>query len=132
VDEDHELLARFRAGERKAFDELVRRHERPIFLLALRYLTNVEDARDVAQRAFVQAYQQLGAFRGDASFRTWVYRIAANLSLDALRKRGRDARLQLEAAENGAPEDLRRERDRLERLEERERLRGAVAALPPK
>lgn len=129
MDDDATLLARFRAGDRTAFDDLVRRHQQPIFLLALRYLEHTEDARDVAQRAFVQAYQQLGAFRGDASFRTWVYRIAANLAMDALRKRGRDARLQREL---DTPLQWLRERDRLSVLEEKQRLRAAVAALPPK
>src|SRR5262249_41811957 len=92
---DDELVERFRAGERAAFDELVRRHQRSILLLGHRILRSTEDARDVAQRAFVQAYRQLGRFRGESSFRTWLYRIAANLALDALRKRGREARLEL-------------------------------------
>jgi RNA polymerase sigma-70 factor (ECF subfamily) len=90
---DEELLARFRSGERGAFDELVRRHQRALFLLAQRILGSTEDARDVAQRAFVQAWRELPRFRGEARFRTWVYRIAANLAFDAARKRGRDRRL---------------------------------------
>ena len=129
VDDDQEQLDRYRAGDRKAFDELVRRHQRAIFLLGLRYLGNVEDARDLGQRAFVQAYQQLGAFRGDARFRTWIYRIASNLALDALRKRSRDTRLEVAL---DTPQELGRVRDQLAELEENARLRAAVAALPPK
>jgi len=124
---DEELLHRVRAGERGAFDELVRRHERRIFLLALRYLGQREDARDVTQRAFVQAYRQVERFRGESSFRTWIYRIAANLSLDALRARGRETRLVAELLEP-APVDG----DKLGEREERIRLRRAVAELPPK
>lgn len=128
-DDDAALLQRFRAGERKAFDALVKRHERAILMLAVRYLGSLDDARDVAQKAFVQAYQQLAGFRGEASFRTWIYRIAANLALDALRKRGREQRLVDEAT---PLDELERTRDRLAELEERERLRSAVALLPPK
>jgi RNA polymerase sigma-70 factor (ECF subfamily) len=124
---DEDLLGRVRGGERGAFDELVRRHERSIYLLALRYLGVPEDARDVTQRAFVQAYRQLERFRGQASFRTWIYRIASNLSLDTLRARGREARLAAELLEP-APVDG----DKLGEREERVRLRKAVAELPPK
>ena len=124
---DEDLLARVRGGERNAFGELVRRHERSIYLLALRYLGVPEDARDVTQRAFVQAYRQLERFRGQASFRTWIYRIASNLALDTLRARGREARLAAELLEP-APVDG----DKLGEREERVRLRQAVAELPPK
>jgi RNA polymerase sigma-70 factor (ECF subfamily) len=124
---DEDLLARVRSGERGAFDELVRRHERSIYLLALRYLGVPEDAKDVTQRAFVQAYRQLERFRGQASFRTWIYRIASNLALDTLRARGREARLAAELLEP-APVDG----DKLGEREERVRLRKAVAELPPK
>jgi RNA polymerase sigma-70 factor (ECF subfamily) len=128
ADEDRILLERFRSGDARAFESLVRRHERAIFLLAVRFVSDAEEARDVAQRAFVQAYQQLAAFRGEASFRTWIYRIASNLALDALRKRGREARL----AEEASVQPVEPARDRLAQLEEHERLRQAVRLLPPK
>lgn len=128
---DEDLLARVRGGERNAFDELVRRHERSIYLLALRYLGVPEDARDVTQRAFVQAYRQLERFRGQASFRTWIYRIASNLALDTLRARGREARLAAELLEP-APVDGDKLPMSLDVREERVRLRRAVAELPPK
>jgi RNA polymerase sigma-70 factor (ECF subfamily) len=125
---DAELLEKVRAGERDAFGELVRRHERAILGLAVRYVGDGEDARDVAQRAFVQAYRQLARFRGEASFRTWLYRIAANLALDALRARGREHRAQAALAAEPAPVDA----DRLGAHEEKARLREAVEGLPPK
>jgi RNA polymerase sigma-70 factor (ECF subfamily) len=131
ADEDRVLLERHRAGDAQAFTGLVRRHERAIYLLALRYVGDGDEARDVAQRAFVQVYKQLQGFRGEASFRTWIYRIAANLALDALRKRGRDARLAEDAAQH-PDATLGPERDRLAQMEERERLREAVRLLPPK
>jgi RNA polymerase sigma-70 factor (ECF subfamily) len=127
---DEELVAKVRAGERGAFDDLVRRHQKSIFLLALRYLGQQEDARDVTQRAFVQAYRQVERFRGESSFRTWLYRIAANLALDALRARGRETRLVAELLEPAPPAPL--DSDKLGEREERIRLRRAVAELPPK
>lgn len=121
---DEELVERFRQGERAAFDELVKRHQRAILTLAHRILRSTEDARDVAQRAFVQVYRQLGRFRGESSFRTWLWRIAANLALDALRKRGRDARLALVPDERPGRDLLAEHRLRraLEELPERQRL----------
>jgi RNA polymerase sigma-70 factor (ECF subfamily) len=121
---DDELVERFRSGERTAFDELVRRHQRSILLLGHRILRSTEDARDVAQRAFVQAYRQLGRFRGESSFRTWLYRIAANLALDALRKRGREARLALvpDEREGRDPFSEHRLRRAVEELPDRQRL----------
>lgn len=126
---DQELLDQVRAGDRNGFTELVRRHQRSIFGLAVRTLGDVEEARDVTQRTFVQVYRQLERFRGEASFRTWVYRIAANLALDALRARGRSTRL---ASELGAQPPAAFDADRLGEQEERARLRRAVAGLPPR
>lgn len=124
---DHELVERFARGERSAFDELVKRHERAIFLYAYRTLRHVEDARDVAQRTFVQAFSAIGRFRGDSEFRTWIFRIAINLSQSALRSRGRAQRF---AAESAPPEAVEPSLPLPER--EAERLRQSVAELPPK
>ncbi len=128
TDDDRQLVARSRGGDRRAFGELVARHQRAIFLLAVRYLDNVEDARDVAQRTFVQAFQKLGRFRQDSGFRTWVYRIAINLAVTALRERGRAAKMAARAS------SLETEVAPVEPISEREarRLRAAVASLPPK
>lgn len=84
-DEDAKLVERFVAGDRRAFDELVRRHQRALFYLALRYLKNDADAQDLTQRAFVRAFQGLEKLRGEASFRTWIYRILVNLALNHVR-----------------------------------------------
>ena len=128
TDDDRQLVARSRGGDRRAFGELVARHQRAIFLLAVRYLDNVEDARDVAQRTFVQAFQKLGRFRQESGFRTWVYRIAINLAVTALRERGRAAKMAARAS------SLETEVAPVEPISEREarRLRAAVASLPPK
>src|SRR3954466_13789906 len=85
--DDPELVARFLRGDHAAFDVLVRRYQQPIYRLALRYVGSDADAKDVAQRALVQAFLKVGELRDGASFRSWVYRVAANLSLNVVRDR---------------------------------------------
>jgi RNA polymerase sigma-70 factor (ECF subfamily) len=128
--DDGELIARYRAGERRAFDELVARHEKAIFGVAVRALRDQGEAEDVTQRAFVQAFRRLDGFRGNASFRTWLYRIALNLVATHARdtQRRRRALAQLEPDALHAPADARpRAHD-----EASLRLRAAVEQLPPK
>ena len=85
TDSDAELVARFRAGERSAFDELWRRHEASIRAVAMRYLKNTDEVADLAQRAFLRAYEKLDSFRGESTFRTWLHRVAVNLALSQIR-----------------------------------------------
>jgi RNA polymerase sigma-70 factor, ECF subfamily len=130
AERDAALIARYRTGDRSAFDELVRRYQRPLYYLALRYVRVEADAKDVAQRALVKAYSALAGFRADSSFRTWLYRIAINLCLNHLRDRKREEmRPQVDEALAAPPSGGDRA------LIERERgvlLRDAIAELPPK
>ena len=87
--EERRLAERFRTGDRAAFGELVERHQRGVYYLVWRYVRSDEDAKDVTQVAFVRAWVGAANFRADASFRTWIYRIATNLSLNWLRDRTR-------------------------------------------
>ena len=84
---DQELVGDVRAGDRSAFTELMRRHQERVYWAARRIVGTHEEADDIAQETFIKAYLGLGDFRGDASFFTWVYRIAVNLSLNAIRKK---------------------------------------------
>ena len=88
-DQDLELVDRFLAGERRAFDELMRRHERPIYFVALRYLRDHDEASDILQRTFLKAFEKLGEFERRSQFRTWLFRIAINLCKNRLRDKGR-------------------------------------------
>ena len=85
IDPDRELAERFRAGERDAFDTLVRRHQKGVWRLVRRYLRNDADSSDVTQQVFVRAFKGLLAFRGASSVRSWLYRIAINCSLSWIR-----------------------------------------------
>ena len=85
--EDDDLIRAAQAGERTAFDALVRRYDRSVIRLALHMLNNEQDAQDVHQEAFIKAYRHLSNFRFECSFYTWLYRIVTNLCLDQLRRR---------------------------------------------
>lgn len=110
VDEatDAELVERCRNGDRGAFDRLVRRHERPVYHLALRMLRSPEDARDVVQTAFLKAWERLHAYDPQYKFFSWLYRIAVNESLNQLRSKGREEPLgdetELPGAQSANPE----------------------------
>ena len=79
MDVDRELVNAATAGSREAFDELVRRYQARIFNLARALTGNEAEAEDLAQDAFVRAYRAIRKFRGDSSFKTWLYRIATNV-----------------------------------------------------
>ena len=81
-----ELVAAAKAGDRGAFDELVKATYAQTYTLALRLTHNEEDARDVVQEAYLRAYKGLKKYRGDAQFTTWLYRITANCAATLLSK----------------------------------------------
>jgi RNA polymerase sigma-70 factor, ECF subfamily len=84
-----ELIQAARAGDRQAFDELVRLTYVDLFTLAVRLTGNEEDARDVVQDAYLRAWRGIGKFRGDAQLSTWLYRITANCASTHLSRRRR-------------------------------------------
>jgi RNA polymerase sigma-70 factor, ECF subfamily len=84
---DHELVEKAQAGDSSAFGLLVRRHQRRIFRVAFHMVRSGAEAEDVTQETFVRAYQAIGRFDGRSEPFTWLYRIAVNLSLNALRSR---------------------------------------------
>jgi RNA polymerase sigma-70 factor (ECF subfamily) len=129
---DLHLVTRFRAGEQRAFAELVQRYQRPIYYLALRYLNNDADAADITQTTFIRAFKALDRFRGESSLRTWLYRIAINLSLTHLRKRGREQPTDLTEVHTGELAVAPRGASGLISGQESWALRAAITALPPK
>jgi RNA polymerase sigma-70 factor, ECF subfamily len=113
---DGALVVAARAGEAGAFRELVERHGGRVFQLAYRITGNEQDAEDAVQESFLRAYRQLGRFDGKSSFGTWLYRIAANCALDAIRTRGR----------RSMAEDPLRETPSCEPTPERSALSGEI------
>ncbi len=87
--EDTELLTAVLAGDGTAYRGLVEKYQSRVYAMVYGMLRNREDARDITQEAFVKAYRNLDSFRLEASFYTWLYRIAMNLAIDFTRKRKR-------------------------------------------
>lgn len=125
---DFEVIRRVLRGETAAFEVLVRRYQPLILRLTQRMTRNAEDAEDLAQDAFVQAYRSLAGFHGQSSFSTWLYRIAVNLCLNHLRADRREDPMEV----NGNVPDAKG--DSLADLLAGERHRALAAAieeLPP-
>src|ERR1043166_6508032 len=106
-DTDSVAVARVKAGDGDAYRVLVDRHSRSVFRLAYRMTGNQQDAEDVVQETFMRAYRQLHRWEAGSSFSTWLYRIAANYSLDLVRARKRHAETAIDEtpANQGAPDD---------------------------
>ena len=85
--DERALVVEAQAGNRAAFEELVRRYDRDVLRLALNLMKRPEDARDVYQESFLKVYRNLDRFRFECSFYTWLYRIVTNVCLDHLRRR---------------------------------------------
>ncbi|HEY7139327.1 MAG TPA: sigma-70 family RNA polymerase sigma factor [Methylomirabilota bacterium] len=125
-----EFVSRLRAGDRRAFEELVRTHQHRVYGLALRMLGNAAEAQDVAQEAFLRAHRGLAEFRGDSRLSTWLYAIVSRLCLNRLAgserrhaRHGEEALARLPDAGPGPDQAL--ERDELE-----EALHRAIGELP--
>lgn len=100
MNEDHTLVTQAKAGDFGAFEQLVDRHERRLYGLTMSILHRREDAEDAVQTAFLQAMEHLGGFREEASFATWITRIATNAALKILRRRKGPERISLDEVTN--------------------------------
>jgi len=102
-DPDWDLVRQCKRGDQDAFGQLVRRHQHSVFKFCMRMLKNAEDAEDITQEAFVQAYRNIGKFRPKAKFSTWLFTIARNLALNLIRdeKRGKRRMVSIDDEQNG-------------------------------
>jgi RNA polymerase sigma-70 factor (ECF subfamily) len=85
--DDAALIREAQRGNREAFEELVRHYDHAVLRLALHITGSDTEAQDIYQDAFLKAYRNIGSFRFECSFYTWIYRIVTNLCLDHMRKR---------------------------------------------
>ena len=85
---DIELINQVLAGNQSAYAEVIRRNQRFVFTLAMRFVKNREDAQEVAQDSFVKAYHSLASFKQQAKFSTWLYTIVYTTAMTSLRKKG--------------------------------------------
>ncbi len=93
---DEELVVRANNGQWSGFEALVRRYQEPFHRLAWSYVKTDADAQDVVQTAFVKMYRNLQTFRGEASFKSWAYRIVVNTALSRIRRHKRQREVALE------------------------------------
>ena len=131
---DEELVEAFQRGDTAAFDVLVQRWDRKIRGAVFRLVGSQDEARDLAQEAFLKAYRAMGTFKLEARFSSWLYQIALNGARDRLRRRRTRMDVSLETLEETADRPLGRpERTALDLVESRDLSRAvasAVAALP--
>ena len=132
-----ELVQRARQGDEDCFAALVEQNQGRIYNLALRMVGNPDDAAELCQEAFLNAWKGLGKFQGDSSFATWLYRLTSNVCIDFLRKEKRRSALSMTVSlDDGGEEqqaDLPDERysphAQAERRERQDTLRAGLAAL---
>ena len=101
---DAEVLARAQAGDHQAFAQLYSLHKRRIYSLCLRMVGNIAEAEDLTQEAFLQLHRKIATFRGDSAFSTWLHRLAINVVLMQLRKKGLSL-ISLDEAMEPTPEE---------------------------
>ncbi len=93
--EEQDLVKRARRGDLGAYDQLVQRYQQRIYATVYHMTANHEDANDLAQEAFIKAFQALKSFKGGSSFYTWVYRIAVNKTINFLKQRKNRSQMSL-------------------------------------
>lgn len=128
--DDRALVQQFLAGRREAFDLIVERHQRNVYLLCFRFIGNHEDASDLTQDVFVRAFKGLRHFKGDSALGTWLYRVSVNVCLNRVAVK-RPVAAPLDAAPREDPRAI----DPLHAVVQGERadvVRRAIARLPPK
>jgi RNA polymerase sigma-70 factor, ECF subfamily len=101
---DDDVLARAQAGDHLAFAQLYSLHKRRIYSLCLRMVGNVAEAEDLTQEAFLQLHRKIATFRGDSAFSTWLHRLAINVVLMHLRRKGLSL-ISLDEAMDPAPDE---------------------------
>lgn len=128
--EDRDLIARSRAGDAAAFEELVRAQTPQLYRLLVRMLGDPAAAEDIAQECFLRAWRALPGFRGEARFSTWMYRIAINEANRFLARESRRELLPFDDVLLDVPDLGARTEELAEEGELRERLEALLLELP--
>ena len=130
---ESKLIARASAGDASAFNQLMAQHEQRMYAIALRMCKNREDAQDCLQEAMLRVFRAIGAFKGESSFGTWMYRITMNICLDELRrkKKIRDTSMDALLDQGWSPSDMTGSPERKAMQHElRQTLHSAINDLP--
>ena len=137
--EELEIVQRVLSGDTEAFEALVLEHQNKVYSLALRMVGNEEDARDLAQDAFIRAFSSLSGFRGDSKFSVWLYRLTSNICIDFLRSRAKKRTVSMtwtddegdDAGELEIPDERFSPEAQLERTSMRESVQRGLESLSP-
>ena len=129
-EEEAKIIRAVLDGNTNAFEDLVLEYQKQVYHIALKMTGSEEDAFDLSQETFLKAYRSLSTFRGEAGFGSWLYRLAANLSIDFLRKKKRQGSGQIISLDNEEegqrPLELPDLREEPQAILEREENRRAV------
>jgi RNA polymerase sigma-70 factor (ECF subfamily) len=129
-----EAIERAKQGDAQAFEALYNLHKRRVYSLCLRMTANTAAAEDLTQEAFLQLFRKIGTFRGESAFSTWLHRMAVNVVLMQLRKKGLPVvplDETMETEEEGPRKEPGAEDPRLSGSVDRMQLQKSIAALPP-
>ncbi|MGO8792186.1 MAG: RNA polymerase sigma factor [Terriglobia bacterium] len=129
-----QLIARAQRGDEEAFAALFETHKRRVYSLCLRMTGNTAEAEDLTQEAFLQLFRKISTFRGESAFSTWLHRLAVNVVLMHLRKKGLQ-QISLDETDTSQDEPVKRDYGsddrRLTGSVDRIGLQKAIADLPP-
>lgn len=129
---DLELVDDFREGHVESFNELVRRYQKRVYWIARRIVSTHEDADDVVQDVFIRMHRGLKNFRSESGFYTWIYRIAVNVSLNAVRAKRMKDFLHLDQIDEPTQDEHEQPDAHVIRKEYNAALERAIAQLPPR
>lgn len=134
--DDYSLVEEIQKGNRAVFHQLVSKYEKRVLALTYRVTNNMEDAKDVAQEVFINAYRYIDSFQKKSKFSTWIYRIALNLSMNFVNKKSRHRTVSIEdigiTEELGSRRAVEDSRDHIEKMiseEKREHIKKAIDSL---
>lgn len=138
-EQEREIIEKVLSGDTEAFEALVLEHQNKVYSLALRMVGNEEDARDMAQEAFIRAFNSLTGFRGDSKFSVWLYRLTSNICIDFLRSRAKKRTVSMtwsddeseEGAELEVPDERFSPEEQFERKSIRESVQRGLDSLSP-
>lgn len=138
-EQEREIIDRVLSGDTEAFEALVLEHQNKVYSLALRMVGNEEDARDMAQEAFIRAFSSLTGFRGDSKFSVWLYRLTSNICIDFLRSRAKKRTVSMtwtddegdDAGELEIPDERFSPEEQFDRTSIRESVQHGLDSLSP-
>lgn len=127
--DERKLVNMARSGDDGAFEELVRRNQKALYFFAYRLSGNGDDAAEVVQNAFIKAYRSIGRFRGDSSFKTWLYRITVNTFRNHVRDEAKRKHLSIDGRALPSGDDVFAA---VSRRQEVRMVQKAMESLPPR